>query len=137
MILALLLAGCVSSDGGTKRYEWSVDLLEANFLCDRGEEGANARWMDSTSSSVFLHVLNRKRTTCDAFIRGKYRVEGQVITVELVNGVVPACEPLEENCILDTEMSLAEPAVDPTKDVQIDVVIAGGQIYTVTLPARA
>ena len=137
MILALLLAGCVSSDGGTKRYEWSVDLLEANFLCERGEEGANARWMDSTSSSVSLHVLNRKLTTCDAFIRGKYRVEGQVITVELVNGVVPACDPLEENCILDTEMSLAEPAVDPTKDVQIDIVIAGGQTYTVTLPARA
>jgi hypothetical protein len=33
-------------------------------------------------------------------------------------------------------MSLAEPAVDPTKDVQIDVVIAGGQTYTLTLPAR-
>ena len=34
-------------------------------------------------------------------------------------------------------MSLAEPAVDPTKDVRIDVVITGGQTYTVILTARA
>ena len=138
LVIALLFVGCSNTHGGTKHREWAIDLLEANFICERTDEGIEATWMDTTSSSVSLRVHTMKdNVPCEAIVGGKYRVSGQEIHVELINGIVPNCTSSNERCLMDTQMTLAEPAVDPSKDVSLTVMFKGGQSFTTTLPARS